>query len=328
MTPWWLPLAAWAVDWAVGDPPRPTHPTVLIGRAIAWAEHRLHPPGNPAPPAVQRVRGIVLAGAVTLGTAAGAALAVRLAAAVHPWLGTLAEIWLFATALAGTDLARHARDVWRPLTRGDLPGARRAVGRIVGRDTDVLDREGVVRAAVEAVAESTVDGAVAPLFWGALGGAPLALAYRAVNTLDSMCGHLDERYRYFGWASARLDDVANFLPARVAVPLLAAAAALAGLDGAGAWRTARRDGRRHPSPNAGLSEAALAGALGVQLGGTNYYGGEPEHRPHLGDPLRALEPEDIRRAVRVMRLTVALAAAAAAAALAAVTAWQRRGMIP
>jgi adenosylcobinamide-phosphate synthase len=217
----------------------------------------------------------------------------RLAGLVHPWLADLVGIIAIYTTVAARDLARHSMAVYRPLAAGDLPAARKSVGMIVGRDTDGLDEAGVARAAVESVAESTVDGVTAPLFYalvaGPVAGPVAAMVYRAVNTLDSMFGHKSQRYLHFGWAAARIDDVANYIPSRLTAPLIALAAAGRG----GCRRSLRilaRDGRKHESPNSGLAEAAMAGALGVELGGTNYYQGEALVKPTIGDgetPLRA-----------------------------------------
>jgi adenosylcobinamide-phosphate synthase len=203
--------------------------------------------------------------------------------------------------------------VFRALEAGDLPLARRDLSQIVGRETSRLDEPEVVRATVETVAENTVDGVVAPLVFALCGGAPAAIAYKAINTLDSMVGHLDQRYRKFGWASARLDDAANYVPARLARFLFPLASWICGFDAAGCWKIAWRDGHKSPSPNAGISEAAVAGALGVRLGGVNYYDGAAVSRPHLGDPLRALARRHIPAAIRLMYvvafLTLALGTA-------------------
>ena len=170
----------------------------------------------------------------------------------------------------------------------------------MGRDTEELDESGIVRAAVESVAESTVDGVTAPLFFAIVAGPPGAMVYRAVNTLDSMFGHQDRRYAQFGWAAARIDDAANYIPARLTAPLLCLAAFLWRQRPGQAVRTLLRDGRKHASPNAGLAEAAVAGALGVQLGGTNFYGGRPLDGPTIGDPLTPLGPRHIRLANALM----------------------------
>ena len=293
---WYLPLAALAVDAAVGDPARLPHPVALMGRVIVWAEPRLRRTRLPL-----RAAGVLLA--LLLPVAAWGLTwgLIRLAAALHPWLGVAAEVWLLSTCLAARSLADHALAVYRPLKAGDLSEARRRVAHIVGRDTAGLDAAEVTRATVETVAESTCDGVIAPLFWGLVGGAPLAMAYKAANTLDSMVGHRNERYLEFGWASARLDDLVNLAPARLSALLLA----LAGLSPK-ALRIALRDAPRHPSPNSGWPEAAMAALLRVQLGGLNHYGGRPERRAHMGDPLEMLQPGHIVQAVRWMWLATLL----------------------
>jgi adenosylcobinamide-phosphate synthase len=213
--------------------------------------------------------------------------------------------------LGSRSLRTEAAAVGEVLEAGDLAGARQRVTHLVGRDPETLDVDGVARAVVESVAENTCDAIVAPLFWGALAGVPGLLGYRAANTLDAMVGHRSSRYAKFGWASARLDDVANAVPARVTAGLAAAVAPAVGGDPLRALRTAARDGRKHPSPNSGVSEAAFAGALGLRLGGRNVYQGRVEERPVLGDGA-APTPADIQRANRLCA-GVTLAAAAVAA---------------
>jgi adenosylcobinamide-phosphate synthase len=203
------------------------------------------------------------------------------------------------------------------LAAGDLPAAREQVTHLVGRDPSVLDAAGVARATVESIAENTCDAVVAPLFWGVVAGLPGLLGYRAVNTLDAMVGYRSPRYANFGWASARLDDVANAVPARLTAALVALVAPAVGGDGRAAWRMALRDGRRHPSPNSGYSEAAYAGALGLRLGGRNVYAGRVELRPHLGNG-RLPEPDDVGRATRLCAAVTVIAAA-----FAALGAWPR-----
>jgi adenosylcobinamide-phosphate synthase len=200
--------------------------------------------------------------------------------------------------LGARSLRQESAAVAERLAAGDLPAARQRVTHLVGRDPSVLDEAGVARAALESVAENTCDAIVAPLFWGALGGVPGLLAYRAANTLDAMVGHRTSRHERFGWASARLDDVANLVPARLTALLVAAAAPFAGGDGRTALRVALRDARRHPSPNSGWGEAAFAGALGVRLGGRNVYAGRVEERPLLGTG-RVPVTSDLARANRL-----------------------------
>jgi adenosylcobinamide-phosphate synthase len=234
------------------------------------------------------------------------AVGVLAAGAPHPWLGDAVGVVLIYTTLAARDLTRHSRAVHSALTAGDLDEARRRVGMIVGRDTGRLDEPEVARAAVESVAESVVDGVTAPLFFALLFGPLGAMLYRAINTLDSMFGHRDERYRDFGLAAARADDVANWLPARLTFPAIVVAAFLLGLRPGAALRVGLRDHARHPSPNSGWSEAAFAGALGVRLGGVNVYGGVPNERPSLGEPHQTLTPRHLTLANRLMYVASAL----------------------
>lgn len=310
-------LAAIAVDLLAGDPRRFPHPVKGIGRLALALE-------SPMRRAFSRPRAAgVAAAALTVAAAAlGAWAAVEASGRIHPWLADAVSVLLIYTCLAARDLADHALDVYRALRSGDVDLARRRVARMVGRDTDALDEPGVVRAAVESVAENTVDGVVAPLFFAILGGPVAAMAYKAVSTLDSTFGYKNERYREFGWASARLDDVAAWLPARLAFPLVALAAALTGGRLAGAWRCGWRDARKHASPNAGLPEAAFAGALGVELGGPLLRRGRVCDMPRMGEPAEALDRRHIPRSVALM-LAVSLLAAAS---FLGVLLWVRQGV--
>ncbi|SPP66470.1 adenosylcobinamide-phosphate synthase CbiB [Nitrospira lenta] len=295
-----LVLAA-GLDWIIGDPRWLPHPVRAMGQVIAWCDD--HVRAMCQSPLALRLAGVVLA----LGLPTAAYLLghwiVAEAGEVAEWFGLVVTIGLASSTLAGRDLWDHVQAVAKPLLRGDLVGARQAVAMIVGRDTHALSESEVVRATVETVAESTADGVIAPLFYLMLGGPPLALAYKAVNTLDSMVGHRDERHVDFGWASARLDDLANWIPARLAAVLLLLATGLVTLKldrMICGWQVLRRDGGNHPSPNSGRPEAAMAGALGVQLGGTNYYEGIANERPTLGDGYRALVVGDITLAAQLM----------------------------
>lgn len=318
MTPW-LIGAGTALDWLIGDPPRPTHPVVLMGRATGLLERLLWRAG---PPVRQRLLGLLVTLLVVGGTLVLSALVLRLLGG--GWLGDFAALWLLGTALAARNLYDHALAVERRLAAGDLPGARTAVARIVGRDTQALPAREVARAAVESVAENTGDGVLSPLFFAALGAASaplgltplagaavLALGYKAVNTLDSMLGYRSERHLHFGWASARLDDWVNFVPARLAPLLVALAAPLAGGSPGGALRTAVRDGRSHPSPNSGLLEAAFAGALGLRLGGPTVYAEVRHERKTIGQEVFPLDAEAIRRSRRLLVWTSLLGSLAA-----------------
>ncbi|MBB6675351.1 adenosylcobinamide-phosphate synthase CbiB [Cohnella nanjingensis] len=288
-----------AVDWLVGDPRWIPHPVVWIGRLISRLERLLLRQGQPR--SVVRGKGVLLTVAVT-GLAGLFCWAVCvLAGWIHPWLGFAANVWFISTTFAVRGLREAAMAVHRPLRQGDLTEAREKVGWIVGRDTADLSEPEVARAAVETVAENTVDAFVSPLLFAVLGGAPLAMLYRAANTLDSMVGYRDERYRDFGWASARFDDVLNYIPARVTGVLLTATAWFVRPASASrAWRAIRAFAKLHPSPNSGIPESAVAGALGIRLGGTNRYGGIVSERARLGWPLRAIVPDDIVLAVRML----------------------------
>ncbi|WP_239284833.1 adenosylcobinamide-phosphate synthase CbiB [Collinsella sp. An2] len=305
-----MTLAAVAIgavlDLALGDPRWLPHPVVAMGRAIGWAEPRLRS-RFPDTAAGRRAAGRVLAVALPLGSFAICWAVLAALGAIHPTLCLIAESWVCYQLLAACELRRQSMAVLAALRDQGLAAARTAVSYIVGRDTEALDEDGVVRAAVETVAENASDGVVAPLLYMMVGGAPLAAAYKAVNTLDSMVGYKNERYIDFGRASAHLDDVVNFVPSRIAALCLVAAAPLTGLSGAGAWRIWRRDRRRHASPNAAQTEAAMAGALSVRLAGPASYFGHMVEKPTIGDDLRPIEPEDIRRANRLMYAAAALA---------------------
>jgi adenosylcobinamide-phosphate synthase len=294
------------LDALLGDPRWFPHPVRLMGRTIALFDRGIRRVAHG--PAAERTAGIALAlGVPSLAYAAGW-LAIEWAGRIHASWRAALVVMLAWTMLAARDLVDHATDVSRALEGGDLDRARHAVARVVGRDTAHLSEPEIVRATVETIAESTSDGVIAPLFYLAVGGPPLALAYKAVNTLDSMVGHRDEPYRYLGWAPARLDDVANWVPARLSALLLVAAAGLSARRAGQAWRVLRRDGHKHPSPNSGRPEAAMAGALGVQVGGVNVYGGVPSERPRLGDAVTPLAPRHITEALSLMALASVLAA--------------------
>jgi adenosylcobinamide-phosphate synthase len=233
-------------------------------------------------------------------------LLLKVAYAVSTYAGHALSGILCWSCLAARSLHRESKLVADALVRGDLAEARRYLSYIVGRDTANLEEEEIWRAVVETVAENTSDGVIAPLFYLMIGGPVLGLAYKAVNTLDSMVGYKNERYLLFGRASARFDDLANYIPARLSGLLIGLAAPFLGLPVKRAWEIMRRDGRNHSSPNSGIPEAAVAGALGVRLGGTNFYGGVPVEKPTIGDPLTPLSFDAWKRAVRLMYGTEAL----------------------
>lgn len=313
----WAVLGGFVLDAIFGDPAWLPHPVVLMGKAITALEKRLRAQ-FPQTPQGELCGGAVLAAVLPVGTFLITALVCRLAAALHPLAGLAVQMFWCAQALAAKGLAQESRNVYKELQKQDLPAARKAVARIVGRDTQNLTAEGVTKAAVETVAENASDGVIAPLLYMLLGGAPLALCYKAVNTMDSMVGYKNERYLYFGRAAAKLDDAANYLPARMAALLLAGAAALTGQNARGALRIWRRDRRSHASPNSAQTEAVMAGALGVQLAGPASYFGKLYEKPTIGDALRPVEPGDILRANRMLYAAGTLCMALLACARAAV----------
>jgi adenosylcobinamide-phosphate synthase len=300
--------AGFAADRLFGDPRR-WHPVAGFGAVAAGLERRVY--------AGRRARG-VLHVAMLVGAAAAAGETAERLTRGRPLPRAFVTALATWAVLGGRSLEREALAVHRQLAEADLPAARERLTRLVGRDTATLPESEVARAVVESVAENTSDAVVAPLVWGAVCGVPGLLAYRAANTLDAMTGHHSARYERFGWAAARLDDVLNLPGARLAGLLTVACAPATARQALAVWR---RDARRHPSPNAGVVEAAFAGALGVRLGGTNAYGGRVEHRAVLGNG-RAAAAADITRAVRLARRVGAAAAlvttaGAAVAALAA-----------
>jgi len=294
-------VCALVLDAAAGDPRWLPHPARCTGRLALWLEQVTRSRIED-----DRLAGCVTAAAVAGSAALAAALVTGMARRLHPWAGDLASVAIVWTALAPRGLAGHALDVHAALERDDLDAARCLVGRMVGRDVASLDEGGVVRAAVESVAENTVDGVTAPLFYAFAGGPTAVAAYKAVSTLDSTFGYRNRRYERFGWASARSDDVANLVPSRLTVLASVPAAALLGLRPVDALRVCLRDGRKHSSPNSGLAEATVAGALGVQLGGPLMREGRLVDHPTLGDALQPLDRDHIRQAVRLMAATTAV----------------------
>ena len=291
---YWALLAGCALDLLLGDPAWLYHPVCIIGKYISWCEKKLRARGGDL-----RRSAVLLTASTVLITTAAAGLLVFLSGLLGrvPRLIVMALLdWM---GLSAKCLAQEAVDVEKALGRG-IEAGRRQVARIVGRDTAALSEREVVCATIETVAENTTDGVISPMVYGLLGGPVFMWAFKASSTLDSMVGYLDEKYRDIGWSSAKLDDVWNYLPARLTGCLLSLGAALCGLDGKSAFRIMRRDHRNHKSPNCAWSEAAAAGALHVQLGGTHLYFGKPVAKPTIGDDLRAPKREDIRATVRMM----------------------------
>lgn len=288
-------VLAYSLDLVFGDPRWMPHPVRWIGRAIDQGERWLR-----RWIAWEYVAGGLLVVAI-VGGAFGLSLAlIRASYALSRALGLGVSTFLLFACISTRDLDVESREVFKALAKRDIALARQKAGMIVGRDTAELNEPEIIRAAIECIAENTVDGIIAPLLFAFLGGVPLAVAYRAVNTLDAMIGHKTERYIRFGRVAAKIDDWANAIPARLSGFLFPVAASLTGFSGRRSWQTAWRDGLRTAHPNSGVPEAAMAGALGVQLGGMNSYRGMPVPTPRMGQPLRPLEPRCIPEAIRVM----------------------------
>lgn len=297
-------LIALGLDMLLGDPPRFPHPVRCIGRFALALETPLRRAIGQA-----RIAGLVAALLVIIVTTSLAWGAIKGAGFFHPWAGEALTVIMLYWSLAARDLAAHAMEVQAALGKGDLFLARQQVAKIVGRDTAKMDESAIARATVESVAENTVDGIVAPLFFAVVAGPAGAMFYKAVSTLDSTFGYKNKRYLDFGWASARIDDLANYLPARLTAPLMALAALPYGRLRR-AWRICRRDGRLHASPNSGLTEATMAGALGIQLGGPVSRGGRRREMPLLGAPAALPAARHIPQACALMLITTFLAVAA------------------
>lgn len=319
-------LLGFLLDLLLGDPEKFPHPVVIMGRGIGFLEKHLRRI-FPETSAGERIAGTVMAILIPVTTLMVTAGICIVAWILHPLLFlAIHTLWCWQ-AIAVKGLAREAKNVYRCLCRTDRPDdirlaeARKAVGRIVGRDTAALDEKGVIRATVETVAENFSDGVMAPFFYMAIGGAPLALTYKSINTMDSMVGYKNEKYMDFGRAAARLDDAAGFLPARLGALLWILVAGLLEKRAKDSYLIWKRDRRNHASPNAAQTEAACAGALGVRLAGPAYYFGEYYDKPTIGDEERGIEPEDILRTCRMMKgasvmaLVLCMAVAAIPAAL-------------
>ena len=304
----WAVLGGFVLDALFGDPAWLPHPVVYMGKAISKLEKFLRP-RLPKTLQGELLGGAIVAFCLPVGTFLLTGLVCWGATRLHPLLGLAVQMFWCGQALAARGLVQESTNVYKELKKPDLPGARKAVSRIVGRDTAELTAEGVTKAAVETVAENASDGVIAPLLYMLIGGAPLALTYKAINTMDSMLGYKNEKYLYFGRVPAKLDDVANYLPSRLAALLWVAAAAFTHNDAKGAWKIWRRDRRRHASPNSAQTESACAGALGVQLAGPAYYFGQYYPKLTIGDALRPIEPEDILRANRMMYVASSFALA-------------------
>jgi adenosylcobinamide-phosphate synthase len=302
-----LALVAMLIELAVGYPQRLYraigHPVTWMGNLVALLDHRLN--RATATPQARRIGGI--AALLVLVAIVGVIAFIAEHALLRLPLGGLVAALLASTLLAQRGLHRHVTDVADALENGGVAAGRVAVARIVGRDTESLDKAGIARAAIESLAENFSDGIVAPVFWMVIGGLPGAALYKAINTADSMIGHRTARYEAFGWAAAQLDDLVNLPASRLSALLLVAAAALGKRASAsGAWRAVRRDAANHRSPNAGYPEAAMAGALGLSLAGPRSYGGVMVDDAVMGDGRREAGVTDIRRALSLYRLADAI----------------------
>ena len=286
---------AFIVDLLLGDPKNYPHPVKIIARLAYGMEIFTR----------KIFSNLKLAGIVTTVTVVVTSflivwMVIQGLNQLHPWLGLTASIFFIYTTLSIRSLFDESRPILQFLKETNIIKARESLSRIVGRDTANLKESEIVRATIETVAESTVDGIIAPLLFSLLGGAPLAVAYKAINTMDSLFGYKNKTYRDFGWAPARLDDLANWVPARLALPVISIGAVVCGLSGKKSLAIALRDGSKHPSPNSGLPEAAMAGALGVRLGGASFYSGQLNEKPFIGDNLRELELSDITQSQKIM----------------------------
>ena len=307
-------VTGFLLDCIFGDPAWMYHPIRVIGNLISVLEKGLRKllcSRIPASEQEKKNRREVLAGGILWILTVSLSFlvpAVLLFAAgkVHPAVRFLLETFWCYQIFAARCLVGESRKVYQKLKEDDLPGARRAVSMIVGRDTENLTAEGVTKAAVETVAENTSDGVTAPLLFLLIGGAPLGFLYKAVNTMDSMLGYKNEKYLYFGRIPAKMDDVFNYIPARLTAWFMVAAAFLTGMDGENAWKIYLRDKRKHASPNSAQSEAVCAGALDVQLAGDAVYFGKVYKKDYIGDAIRKIEPEDILRAGKLMYMTTIL----------------------
>lgn len=287
------------IDFVLGDPAWLPHPVIIMGRLIQRSEtflrrlfaHHLVPAG-------------FFLWLIVVGTSFFLTyFLLRTAYFVHPLLGFMFQVILMWTAISTRCLAEEGKKVYHAVRSGDLKESRRKISYLVGRDTTNLSFPEIIRATVETIAENTVDGTIAPMFYGIIGGAPLMIAYKACNTLDSMVGYKNDAYLEFGRCSAIIDDLVNYIPARISLLFISLSAFFSGFSAKDAWRIGLRDRRNHLSPNSAWAESAFAGAIGIQLGGTNVYFGKKVEKPTIGDAKRELEAEDILRSNRLLFVT-------------------------
>lgn len=297
--------AAYVADLIFGDPHGYPHPVRLIGRAVQTLERQfLHTEDSPMK---QYLLGGTLTFLIVLGTGASTWAIIRMAEWIHSTIYFITTVFFTYATLATRNLHDEVKKVIKSLEKGDLTRAQNEVGHLVSRDTDRLDEREVSRALIETISENTSDGIVAPLFYLAIGGPPLAMAYKALSTLDSMVGYKNERYLYFGWASAKADDGANFIPSRITALLFILSSFILRKKWKKAWKVTWKDGRKNVSPNSGYPEAAVAGALGIQLGGENFYFGVCEKKPLIGDPVKSISLNEVKESLHLMLATSLIA---------------------
>lgn len=305
-------IIALILDLLFGDPMWIKHPVVIMGKCISKLEKALRKAFSKTPKG-ELAAGAVLATVLPLGTIAFTLAVLHIAGMIHPYLRFAIETFWCYQCIAVRDMLKESKGVYKAITTGTLEDGQKAVGRIVGRDTSVLDERGVIKAAVETVAENFSDGVVAPLFYMMIGLAPLAMMYKSINTMDSMIAYKNEKYLFFGRVAARLDDAFGFIPARLSALFMILSAPLTGQSGMGGFRIWKRDRYNHASPNAAQTESVMAGALKVQLAGPAQYFGEVYDKPTIGDDVRPIEAEDILRANRMFLVSSVMCAGVFAA---------------
>jgi len=299
----YLPLAAILIDTFLGDPRSSLHPVVMIGNCIAFWERKLLNPRYSH--TLKTITGMLLVILVLGITYSITWWILKLLSQIHPWAEFLGGALLLSLTISPNSLAKAGNEIYHYLVSGDLKQARFKVGWIVGRDTDKLTVPEITRATVETIAENIVDGVISPLFYFIVGGVPLAFLYRAVNTLDSMVGYKNDKYKDFGMCAARVDDLFNYIPARLTALFILLATIVLRFNFIGASKAIWKDAKKHPSPNSGLSEAAVAGALGICLGGLNFYGGIASQRAYMGEAKVPLIPIHIKQTIHIMYITTA-----------------------
>lgn len=298
-------LLGFLLDQVLGDPNFMPHPVRLMGNLISWLENRLREEGKAGQRAEELHQGSLLAIIVPVSVMAVTAVLLLVSYIIHPYVGVVVEMLMTYQILAAKCLKTESMKVYKHLKNKNLKHARKALSMIVGRDTEGLNEEGIVRATIETIAENTSDGVIAPMLYAAIGGPILGMAYKSINTLDSMVGYKNKQYLYFGRAAARLDDVVNYIPARISAGLMIAVcfAGDKGYSGNRALEIYKRDRRKHASPNSAQTESVCAGALGIRLGGDTRYGGKLVKKPVIGAGLRKAKCDDIPRADHLMYMT-------------------------